>query len=135
MFCYNWQHTKNIFRLLKFRKFILHTKLWLKARSRKKISSIFAWTEGINCYLFIRMWLLKISGFVLFSELFRLREHGLNVAVSGMERSGRKYYIRKNSFWSFNKPFTKVTNLQFGQAMSSIHSSGQTAPTVFGPSW
>ena len=37
------------------------------------------WTVGINCYVFIQMWLSKISGFVLFSELFRLREHGLRL--------------------------------------------------------
>ena len=40
------------------------------ARSRKKKSYIFAWTEGINRYVFIQMWLSKISGFEFFPRFF-----------------------------------------------------------------
>ena len=41
-----------------------------KAVFTQKKSTIFAWTQGINCYVFIQMWLSKISDLMFFSDFF-----------------------------------------------------------------
>ena len=50
--------------------------LALRSVHAKKYPNFLREQRG-NCYVFIQMWHSKISGFVLFSEFFRLREHGL----------------------------------------------------------
>ena len=50
-------------------------RIWIRAQikgalTQKKISLIFAWTEGISFYVFLQMWPSKISGCVLFLRAF-----------------------------------------------------------------
>ena len=66
----------------------------LKACSRKIKSIIFVWTDGRDCYVFIQMWLSKISDFVLLSELFCFRERGLMLLVY----VGTKVNVTNNGF-------------------------------------
>ena len=77
----SWFKSYDCFKYIFFYSWISYSKKKTQKKYAKKLLK-FAWTEGINCYVFIQMLLSRISIFEFFYELFSLRERGLSMFPS-----------------------------------------------------